>query len=423
MPRMWDAQGRDLGYVEDETDRARARAASQVEAAQNASPGGTWTVDANGQVVYRSPGGAATANYTSIVDNNRRVQGGPALVADGNNPSGFFRDQPGRSVGGQIIDQINARIASGQPIDQAWSQALWQRTGMSPAQAAAMHQFGANFSLRYGRPMASNEIDEALGQVLVQGQAIPNEAAWRSPPVAGQPAAGAQPGSTVNQPGAGAGAGGTGGAGGSAGTGTGGAGSGTGGAAPTASGSSANHFLGADSAAHRNDLIKNNKGDLGVLAERLLSNQETAQGGRFAAPIRSTYGNKAQGLEGLLSLESAVDPTFTDPGTAVGDVFNQNLGAGSKYDQPGHGLGKDLLTRAVAGGNAGGQAFLKGDPAAQLKALKAALGIDRSALLANQTDQQADEAYKQWLGQHASDPTAVSAFGSFLEFAKAKGLF
>lgn len=183
-----------------------------------------------------------------------------------------------------------------------------------------------------------------------------------------------------------------------------------------------NRFIGADSSAHFNDLITQNKGDLAVLAERLLGNQEGAQGGRFAAPIRARFGDKAQNLEGLLGLEAAGNIT-PDTGMGVAEVFNQQLGQGSRFDTPGRGIGKSLLDRVLTEGGAKAQAYLKGDPAAQLKALKAALTADASPLLANQLSQQADEDYKQWLGQHASDPGAASAFGSFLEHAKRNGLF
>lgn len=325
-------------------------------------------------------------------------------------------DDPGHSIGAQIMEAVQARAASGLPFDEAWSTGLWQRAGLTPEQAKLVHNYVRTWQQTSGKAAGESDLNEVLGQVKA-GQ-VPDASKWSSTirgagaapvptPAPGTPAAPAAPAAP---------------------------GPATPGNIAPGMDRSANHFIGADSTSHLNDLILNNKGDFGVLAQRLLKNQEDYQGGRFNEPIRGTFERKGQNLEGLLGLEAARNAAFTDQGGAVADTFQAGLGAGSQYDAPAAGYGKKLLNdtldyakahKATLGADNAAAAglFSKGGISQQLAGLRSALGIDTAATLSGANDARVDEEYKNYLGLHAGDPAASSDFGSFLEYAKTRGLF
>jgi hypothetical protein len=97
-----------------------------------------------------------------------------------------FTDQPGRSIGAQILEAVQQRAASGQPFDAAWAQNLWQQAGLSPEQAQAANNFSRQFQAGNGA-MNESQLNGLVG-TLKAGQ-TPTEAMFKPQAPAPAPAA------------------------------------------------------------------------------------------------------------------------------------------------------------------------------------------------------------------------------------------
>lgn len=93
-------------------------------------------------------------------------------------PQGYFQDQPGQSVGAQILAATAQRAAAGGPFDDQWATGVWQQAGLNPQQAAAAHAYVRNYQQQTGRQLSESDLNDVIGQVQTGG--APNAAGWRS---------------------------------------------------------------------------------------------------------------------------------------------------------------------------------------------------------------------------------------------------
>lgn len=314
-----------------------------------------------------APGGSnpASPNYVPPLGQGPKASGTPVLTQP--LPAGAGGTSGGMT-GQQVLDAIQQRIASGQPIDQAWAISLWKQAGLNDQQAASMHQIGANFQNRNGRPLNAQEIDGFLGQFR-QGLS-PSLDAGSIGPASG----------------------------------------------PT---QSSNGFLNGLSLADLADTVRRDKGDMSNVAQVMIGNREGTGGARFNSANRDMMAQAADDMKGLFALDSIRDPSVIDTASRLGDYYNQRTAGGTtQYDTNQIGRLRGALDSLNNGStNATTQAFLS-DPTAQTLAARTGLQRSVNPLLATAVGQRVNEEAAKYNTVNASRPPDK---GGFLQFLKNGG--
>jgi hypothetical protein len=127
-------------------------------------------------------------------------------------------------------------------------------------------------------------------------------------------------------------------------------------------------------------------------------------------------------MKGLFTLESVVNPSFTDTPSRLADYYQQRINGGgpTQYDQS----QMDLLRRAVSSLEGGADdatrsAFIS-DPTAQAQALRTALQRSVNPVLASTVGQRVNELAARY---NTVDTTRGPSKTGFLGFARSNGLF